>query len=185
MIGVAAVVVVVIVVVVVRNNGDDSSAATTTSASSAEAWAEGTCNALVSWKSDVLAAANTLKAQPTRDNAKQAATDAKTATLTLTDSLSALGTPGTTGAAKAKDTVDALKTQMQTGLSTIQSAAGDLTDISGRVEAVSTISSTLVTMRDQIAAAGTTLRGLPSGELEDAITSSPSCNELKSGNGTS
>jgi hypothetical protein len=184
-IGVAAVVVVGIAVVVVRNNADDSSAASTTSASSADAWAEGTCNALVSWKSDVVAAANTLKAQPTRDNAKQAATDAKTATLTLTDSLSALGTPGASGGAKAKDTVDALKTQMQTGLSSIQSAAGKLTGISGSAQAVSTISSTLVTMRDQVAAAGTTLRGLPNGELEDAITSSPSCNALKSGKGAS
>jgi hypothetical protein len=184
-IGVAAVVVVLIVVLVTRDNKDGTSSTTTTAASQAAVWAEGTCNALVSWKTDVVTAVNTLKQTPTRDNAKQAATDAKTATLTLTDSLSALGTPGTSGGGKAHDTVQSLKTQMQTGLSKIQEASGKLSGISGSAEAVSTISSTLVTMRDQVAAAGTTLRALPSGELESAVASSPSCNKLKNGSSAS
>jgi hypothetical protein len=178
-IGVAAV---VVAFVVFKAFGDDdnSSASTTTAASQADTWAEGTCNALVSWKSDVVAAANALKAKPTRDNAKQAVDDAKTATLTLTDSLSALGAPGTSASSEAQDTVGALKTQMQTGLSKIQTAAAKLSGFSGSVEAVSTISSTLVTMRDQLTAAGHTLRNLPNGELENAIASAPSCNKLKS-----
>lgn len=178
MIGVAAV---VVAFLVFKAFGDDdsSSASTTTAASQADAWAEGTCNALVSWKSDVVAAANALKANPTRDNAKQAVDDAKTATLTLTDSLSALGAPGTSASSEAQDTVGALKTQMQTGLSKIQTAAAKLSGVSGSLEAVSTISATLVTMRDQLTAAGNTLRNLPNGELENAIASAPSCNKLK------
>jgi hypothetical protein len=175
-----AVVVVAFVLFKALGDDDNSSASTTTAASQADAWAEGTCNALVSWKGDVVAAANALKAKPTRDNAKQAVDDAKTATLTLTDSLSALGTPGTSAGSEAQDTVGALKTQMQTGLSKIQSAAAKLSGVSGSVEAVSTISSTLVTMRDQLTAAGNTLRNLPSGELENAIAGAPSCNKLKS-----
>jgi len=184
-IAVAAVLVVVIVVGVVRGNDDDSSTTSTTAASQADAWAEGTCSALVSWKSDVVAAANSLKAKPTRDNAQQAVDDTKTATLTLTDSLSALDAPSTSASGKAQDTVDALKTQMQTGLSKIQEAAGKLSGVSGSVEAVSTISSTLVTMRDQLAAAGNTLRSLPDGELESAIASAPSCDNLKNGGSAS
>lgn len=186
MIGVAAVVVVLIVVLVVRNNNDDDSSTTaTTAASQTEAWAEGTCNALVSWKGDVVATANSLKAKPTRDNAKQAVDDTKTATLTLTDSLSALGAPGTSGGGEAKDTVDSLRSQMQTGLSKMQTAAAKLSGVSGSVEAMSTISSTLVTMRDQLTAAANTLRELPNGELEDAIASAPSCTKLKNGSSAS
>jgi hypothetical protein len=183
-IGAAALVVAFFVVRAVRND-DDSSSAATTGASQTAAWAEGTCNALVTWKGDVVAAVNTLKATPTRDNAKQAADDAKTATLTLTDSLSALGAPRTSASAQAQDTVDSLKTQMQTGLSKIQEASGKISGISGSAAAVSTISSTLVTMRDQLAAAGAKLRELPSGELEDAIASAPSCKKLKNGSSAS
>ena len=184
MIGVVAVVVVFLVVRAFGND-DGSSASSTTAVSQVDAWAEGTCNALVSWKGDVVAAANSLKSKPTRDNAKQAVDDAKTATLTLTDSLSALDAPSTSASAKAQDTVDALKTQMQTGLAKIQEAAGKLSGGSRSVEAVSTISGTLVTMRDQLAAAGNTLRNLPNGELENAIASAPSCNKLKSGSSAS
>jgi hypothetical protein len=178
-IGVAAVVV-AFVAFKAFGNDDESSASTTTAASQADQWAEGTCNALVSWKGDVVAAASALKAKPTRDNAKQAVDDAKTATLTLTDSLSALGAPGTSVGSDAQEAVGALKTQMQTGLSKIQTAAAKLSGVSGSVEAVSTISSTLVTMRDQLTAAGNTLRNLPNGELENAIAGAPSCNKLKS-----
>jgi hypothetical protein len=183
-IGVAAVVAVFLVVRAFGGD-DDSSTSSATAASQADAWAEGTCNALVSWKGDVVAAANSLKAQPTRDNAKQAVNDAKTATLTLTDSLSALDAPGTTAGSEAQDTVDSLKTQMQTGLSKMQTAAAKLSGVSGSVEALSTISSTLVTMRDQLAAAGNTLRNLPDGELENAVASAPSCDKLQSGSSAS
>jgi hypothetical protein len=182
-IGVAAV---VVVFLAIRAFGDDdSSTSTTTAASQANAWAEGTCSALVSWKGDVVEAANMLKAQPTRDNAKQAVADAKTATLTLTDSLSALDAPSTSAGSEAQDTVDSLKTQMQTGLSKMQSASAKLSGISGSAEALSTISSTLVTMRDQLAAAGNTLRNLPDGELQNAVASAPSCDKLKSGSSAS
>jgi hypothetical protein len=180
-IGIAAVVVVVLVIRAVRGN-NDSSTTSTAAASQTDAWAEGTCSALVSWKTDVLAAVNSLKAKPTRDNAKQAANNAKTATLTLTDSLSALGAPGTSAGAKAQETVTTLKTQMETGLAKIQEAAGKLTgNLAGSLDSVSTISSTLVTMRDQLTAAGNALRTLPSGELETSIANAPSCNALKSG----
>jgi hypothetical protein len=178
-IGLAAV---VVVFLVVEAFGKDSkSSTTTTTASQAEAWAEGTCNALVSWRSDVAAAAASLQAKPTRDNAQHAVDQAKTATLTLTDSLSALGSPGTSAGGKAKDTVDALRTQMQTGLAKIQNAG----KTPSRMEAVSTISSTLATMRDQLAAAGNTLRNLPGGELEQAIAAAPSCTKLKNGGSAS
>jgi hypothetical protein len=179
-IGVAAVVV-VFLIVEAFGGGSSKSSTTTTAASQAETWAEGTCGALVSWKGDVTAAANSLKATPTRENAKHAVDQAKTATLTLTDSLSALGTPGTSTGAKAHDAVESLRTQMQTGLSKLQSAAGKLSTGSGSVEVLSTISSTLATMREQLKAAGNTLRNLPNGELENAIASAPSCNKLKTG----
>ena len=180
-VAVAAVVVVFLAVQAFGNDDSSSSASTTSTTSQAAAWAEGTCNALVSWKSDVSAAAGSLKAKPTRDNAKQAVDDVRTATLTLTDSLSALGAPGTSAGSKAHETMDSLTTQMQTGLSKMQTAAAKLSGLSGSVDAVATISSTLVTMRDQVKAAGAALRELPNGELESAISTAPSCTKLKNG----
>ncbi len=180
MIGLAGVALAFLVVRAIDKN-DKSSTTSTTAASQTQAWAEGTCSALATWKSDVAAAANKLKSAPTRDNAKQAATDVKTATSSLTESLGKLGAPGTSASAKAQDTVQSLKTQMQTGLSKMQEAAGSMSGLAGSADNVATISSTLVTMRDQITAAATTLRGLPNDEVQQAFATAPSCIELKNG----
>jgi len=182
-IGLAAVVIVFIAVKAF--GGKDTTSSTTTTASAATAWADGTCGALVTWKDSVTAAAHSLKTTPTRDGVNQAVDDAKSATKTLADTVRGLDAPGTAAGAKAHDTISSLETQMQTGVSKLQSAAGKVSGLSGTVEAVSTISTTLVTMRDQLSAAADALRGLPTGELQDAVASSPSCGKLKSGSSSS
>ena len=184
LIALAAVVAVFLVVKALDKN-DKSSTTTSVAASQTQAWAEGTCSALVTWRSDVAASASTLKSAPTRANAKQAATDVKNATSSLADSLSNLGAPGTSASAKAQDTVQSLKTQMQTGVSKMQTAAASMSGISGSADNVATISATLVTMRDQITAAANALRDLPTGETQQAFATAPSCVKLKNGGITS
>ena len=46
------------------------------------------------------------------------------------------------------------------------------------------ITSTLMTMRDQVKAAGNKLRSLPQGELEQAFTSSTACKDLANSGST-
>jgi hypothetical protein len=162
------------------DKSSDASGTTTTTASDAEQFASGTCNAISAWRADVTKAVNTLRATPTRDNAKQAVTDTKAATSTFASAIGDLGRPGTASGKQAQATLQTLEQQLRDGGAKIGNAVDNLSGLSGSAAAISTISSTLVTMRDQVTAAGKALRELPTGELQEAFRG-PDCDSLREG----
>jgi hypothetical protein len=177
------VVAVLVVVRLVRGEGDDSSS-TTTTVSAAAAWADGACSAFSAWKADLHTAAAEIRANPTKGGLEKGLDKAQTATKSMGETLSSLDTPSTEAAGQAKDTLQTLKSQLQDNAAVIRSTIDGLSGAKGSVEATSTISTTLVTMRDQLKLAAETLRSLPKGELEQAVSSSSACQTLKSSNTT-
>jgi hypothetical protein len=159
-----------------RSSDDDSS---TTSASSAEAFADGTCTALTTWKGTVTQAVDNVKTERTKESVGTAADEARTATQTMIESIRSLGFPSTDGGTEAKATLQTLESQLRAGAATMQDAFKGASGLTGAVAAASTIRATLATMREQLATAGSSLRSLPEGELHDAFFSSSACSSLK------
>jgi hypothetical protein len=154
-------------------------ASTTTSASAAEQWASGTCAALVAWKQQANDAASSIKSNRTREGAAQAADEVRAATANLSATLASLGKPGTDSGGEARSTLQSLQTQLHDGVAKAEEAATGISGVAGSAEAISTISTSLVTMRDQVESAGKQLRELPRGELEQAFADAPSCVDLR------
>jgi hypothetical protein len=159
----------------------DKSAGTTTTPSDSQQFAHLVCSSLVTWKQDVTKAVNSVKENPSKDTITVAATKARDSTSTLVNELKSLDVPNTDSSKEAKDALATLEDQLNQGASKIKETAGKISGLTGSVEAVSIISTTLVTMRDQVKAAGDKLSTLPKGELKDAFTSSQTCQSLKGG----
>jgi len=155
-----------------------SSTTSTSSQSSAEQWASEVCGSIVVWKQNVISAAKSVKQNPTKDQLSLAVNHAQDWTNTLVQKLKSLDTPETAGGTEAKATLSTLSTQLQDGATTIKQEADKVSGGQGMVEAASVITSTLVTMRDQVKAAGQKLKSLPQGELQDAFKSTASCKDL-------
>ena len=175
-----AVCVAVAIVLVASACGSKSSSSTTStsSQSSAEQWASQVCTAVVTWKQNVISAANSVKQNPTKDQISLAIEHARDWTNTLVKALQSLGPPETSGGTEAKATLKTLSTQLKDGAAKINKTADQMSGAQGSVEAVSVISSTLITMRDQVKAAGQKLKSLPTGELQQAFKTSASCKDL-------
>jgi hypothetical protein len=179
-IGLAGLAAVAIAIVLINRTTSDSSSTTTASASQAELWAHGTCAALSTWRADVTKATDSLKANRTREGATQAVADLKTATRTFVSSVGSLGPPSTSSGKEAQAALKTLESQLREGVSKVTDAASSVSGVSGSMQSVATISSTLVTMRDQVTATAEALRELPQGELQQAFTTSSSCTTLQS-----
>ena len=156
--------------------GDTSGTSATTE------WAGGVCTAVTTWKDAVAGAADSLKGgNVTADGLSSAAGDVEDATRTLADDLKGLGRPDTESGRAAQDTVSSLADESG-GADTIQGAVDDASGVGGVVQALSTVSSTLVTMGQQVGSAVSQLEALEGGqELTDAFTEADSCSSLTSG----
>jgi hypothetical protein len=146
-------------------------------------WANGVCGALVTWKSDITAIGNNLKAgTPTKATLQDAANQVEKDTQTLADSLKSLGKPNTQSGAQAQDAVNQLHSQITDGKAAIESATKGVSTVSGALAAVSSVSGTLSTMATQISSTVTKLEQLdPGGELQKAFSNASSCKKLKTG----
>ena len=158
--------------------GDDTS-----DTSAATQWAGDVCSALTTWKDDVSAAAESLQGgNLSADALKSAVGDVGDATRTLADDLKGLGRPDTEAGQEAQDTLTSLADELATEADTIESAVENASGISEILTAVSTISSTLGTMGQQVSSAFSNLEDLEGGqELKDAFTESDSCSSLAGG----
>jgi len=156
-----------------------SGGGTTTSAT--ENWADGMCSATATWQSSLQETADSVKnGTPTRQKLQSAATDAIDATQTYLDTLGGLGKPDTQAGQEAKASVDRLRTQLKTGLDTMQSAIDGATGVGGVVNAVSVVTNTLVTMRGEVRSTVDHLQQLDAGdELKQAFSDTDSCSSLK------
>jgi uncharacterized protein YoxC len=157
--------------------GDDTSAT--------EDWANDVCSAFSTWTGSISSAAQSLQGgNLSQSGFETAAEDVTDATQTLVDDLQGLGRPDTEAGEQAEESLDRLADDVQSGLDTIEEAVDDVDGASGILTAVSTISSALVTMGNQVASAVQSLGDLDSsGELEDAFRQANACDDLRSGQG--
>jgi hypothetical protein len=157
------------------------SSATTTTTSSTAAWADGLCSAIATWETELTTIGSSLKGGvPTKATLQQAVTKADDATKTLAQSVKSLGKPNTPSGTAARNAVDQLQTELTSGADAIKSAVTGVTDLSGALTAVSTVSTRLVTMGNQVTATVSKVQQLDvSGELGHALTQAPACKSLK------
>jgi hypothetical protein len=153
-------------------------AAGTTTPTESQSFAHLVCSSLVTWKQDVTKATNSIKESPSKETITVAITQVRDSTSTLVNELKSLDVPSTESSKEAKSTLATLEDQLNQGASKLKETAGKMTGLTGSVEAVSIMSTTLVTMRDQVKAAGNQLRTLPKGELKDAFADSQTCQSL-------
>ena len=156
--------------------GGKSSSSQSTSAAD---WANGLCSAVSTWSTSVRTQTTSLKGNVTEDSLKSASAEVTKATDEFVDDLKGLGTPDTESGKKAKETLDKLGGQLKTDAQTIDKAVKDVSGTSGALQAVSTVSSTLVTVGDQVTTAFTSIQQLDTkGELDKAFRNSEECKAL-------
>ena len=91
----------------------------------------------------------------------------------------ALGRPDTHAGQEAQDTLNGLADDLSDEADTIESAVEDVSGVSEVLGAVSTVSSTLLTMGEQVGSAVSRLEALDGAEeLKDAFEEADSCSEL-------
>lgn len=155
--------------------GGGTSASTTTGSAATALWASGICTAVTTWQTDMKQIAATVKSGGLSKSALgDAAASAKTATQTLTSTLKGLGAPKTTSGALAKESVDQLASQLESGTKTIEEAVAG-----GILTAVPTVASTLKLMGSDVSSTVTDLQNLDvKGELDQAFKGADSCGPL-------
>jgi methyl-accepting chemotaxis protein len=143
---------------------------------SAVDWANSVCQAVSTWTSSIASIGQTVQQNPTEESLKTAGDDVKSATETLSDDLKNAGTPDTESGSQAKDAVDQLTSNLDDGLQKIETAIEDASGVSGALTAVSTVSSTLATMGNQVVATFQQLEQIDAhGELNDAFGQADAC----------
>ena len=160
--------------------GSKSSNSDSTSAAD---WADSLCSSISTWSTSVQTATSSLKGNATEDSLKSASADVKKATDEFVSNLKDLGAPDTESGKKAKETLDTLGDELNADLQTIDKAVKDVSGTTATLQAVSTVSSTLATVSNQVTKAFASLQQLDTkGELEDAFRNADSCKSLsKSG----
>ena len=177
----ACVVAVVALATLAAGCGGKSSSSQSTSAASTSAadWANGLCSAVSTWSTSVQTTTTSLKGNVTEDSLKSASADVTKATDEFVNDLKGLGTPDTESGKKAKETLDTLAGQLKTNVQTIDKAVNEASGTSGALKAVSTVSSTLVTLGNQVTTAFTSIQQLDTkGELDKAFRKSEECKAL-------
>lgn len=124
----------------------------------------------MTWSESVRSSTSSLKGDVSESSLTSASDEISNATGKLEDDLKGLGKPNTEGA---------LSGQLKTDIDMINNAVDDVSGASGVVQAVSTVSSTLATVGNQVRAAFTDLQKLDTkGELEQAFKNADSCKTL-------
>lgn len=143
-------------------------------------WANSVCGALATWKSDLAAVGASLASEDLSQSALQgAANDLETASTTLTTSLKAVGAPPTPDGEQAKQAVDQLSDDLNSGVEQIKSDTANVSDAAGFAKAAAAVVATARTMGDQIAATVSQLRSLDAnGDWEKAFSQTASCGPL-------
>jgi hypothetical protein len=142
-------------------------------------WAHSLCSSLVTWSTSVRTTTSSLQGNVTQSSLKSASNEVTKATDKLENDLKGLGAPDTESGKKAKETLDALAGQLKTDAGTIDKAIEEASGTSGALKAVSTVSSTLVTVADQLKTAFASIQQLDTkGELEKVLKNSEECKTL-------
>lgn len=160
--------------------GSGGGSTTTTGASATTAWADDVCGLTSAYKDSLLKASESVKGNLSKSGVQKAAENVKTATDTYVSMLKALDAPQTAAGKAAKTTLDSLAASLQHDANAIADASSG-----SPLEAVSVVSSTLVTAKDEVASAVDEIEKVDAkGELKTAFETAPSCVALSNG-GTS
>ncbi len=156
--------------------GGGNSTTTTSAAGGAspQDWATGVCTAVNTYELALQTAAKSFTQNPSKDGIDKALTGAEQATQTLSTTLKGLGKPNTVAGQTAQTTIENLATKISADVDKVKQAASS----GSTLQAVTTISTTLGSMKGSITTAVTTLQNLHGGELQSAFASSPSCTKL-------
>ena len=159
-----------------------SSVSTTTSGggTALDEWATGLCQAVASWKSTVVQTKAKLTAsQADFASASQAITSASQA---LVGSLEGLGTPPEPATAQAKDSIDALSSNLQKESGAIQTALNGTFNSQSEITQASTqVRSSISRMNRDISKTVAELQALPDGAWKQSFREVPSCQAVVKG----
>jgi hypothetical protein len=150
--------------------------------------------ATVDWANSVCAAAgqwtDTLKAigerfsdlsNLSRDSLEEAASDARSATEDFVSELRGLGAPDTASGEEAKQALDELASELESGVADVQEAVEGIQGITGIPGAIASIGGTLSRLSQTVSSTLTTLENGDLGdELKSAFEQAPACDELTS-----
>jgi uncharacterized protein YoxC len=150
--------------------------------SSATDWADSVCSSISTWTGSVSSAADTLREGGlSEDGLRSAADEVKDATSTLADDLKGLGRPDTDSGEQAKESLDGLADDLEQEVDKIETAVDDVSGASGVLTAVSTVSTALLAMGNQVTSAVQELEQVDvEGDLEEAFRNADSCEDLTS-----
>ena len=139
-------------------------------------WANGVCSAVTTYTKSLKDAAQTLTGNVSKAGLQDAADSVKSATDTFVSDTKSLGKPNTNAGQQAKQTLDTLSSQLKTGESTIEDAAG-----TGLLQGAAAVTAALATAQTQVTTAFNELKGLDAkGELSQAFSQASSCSSLTS-----
>jgi len=160
--------------------GSSSDSTSSTDASPTTEWADGLCSAVNTWTASITSAADPITSGDiSKDSLTTAVDDVKSSTETLTADLRALGKPDTEAGQEAKDSVDKLLTDLQSGVTSIEDELNGASGNAGYVAAAPAIATTLETMGTDVTSTITTLQGLDAkGEIQSAFNDASSCADL-------
>ena len=161
-------------------SSSDSSSSSSSDTLPTTEWADSLCSAVNTWKTSITSAADPITSGDiSKDSLTTAVDDVKSSTETLTADLRALGKPDTEAGQEAKDSVDKLSTDLQSGVTSIEDELNGASGIAGYIAAAPAIATTLKTMGTDVTSTITTLPGLDAkGEIQSAFNDASSCADL-------
>jgi hypothetical protein len=170
-------------VLVAAGCGGESTTETATgsTANQTQAWTNGVCSALATWKSDLQQARTSLgdPGSISRNSIDAAVEQMRSANAKLSASVHDLTRPPTVTGQQATQTMDTLRDQLESDAKEIQAMLNS-PDTSAPLATVSRVTGTLATMRVQVQAAVADLKKLDvEGELETAVEASPACEPFR------
>jgi methyl-accepting chemotaxis protein len=157
--------------------GDDEEPAATT-------WADGFCTSITSWTEELQSIGDAISdpASLSLDTLRDYAEDAQSATEELVDDLRGLGAPDVESGEEVREEIDQLGDELSSSLEEARESVEDVEGLTGAVEAISQVSAAFAAASTSIQDTITSLGDLDvQGDLEDAFSSSESCDELTSG----
>ena len=172
---------VLVVALLAAGCGSKKSSETTSTAD----WANSVCSAITTWTSSIKAVGDLFfdskGGNLSKESLQSHVDDVEAATETLRSDLRGLGKPNTQSGQQAKDLVDQLASDLKTEIDSIKQTVDGASGYTGAVTAAAAVSTTLVTMGDQISSTFKSLQELDAkGELQTAFQHASSCKKLSS-----
>jgi hypothetical protein len=158
--------------------GSSSSHTTTTAGGSATVvWANGVCNAFGAWKASIQRAKASVASNPSTSALQAAGHQVQVSTQALFSSLQQLGHAPTQANAAAQQSIDTMRTQLQSDRQKINDATNLKNPTAAEVHAaVATVETSVASMSNSFTSTVKSLKSLdPSSELEKAFHQAAAC----------